>query len=134
MKNRTIVILYALLLVIAVTSARAGTLHQRRITCILKNVNGTWSILNNEYHDNWGCKSVSQTSTYIRVNYDRYQTIIGGYSEEDGSFLHSNIMAGNSVGLTHTTISFYKNGTLTNPRTVTNPSANIFFEVVGNDL
>lgn len=122
------------MLSLAALTTKASSLRRRQITCILKNKNGVWSILNDQYHDNIGCKSVSQTSRYIRVNYDRYHTIVGGYSEEDGPFLDANIAAGNSVGLTCTNIFLYKNGTLVNPRTVTNPSANIFFEVVGNDL
>ncbi len=106
---------------------------QRRTTCVLKTDSGTWSVLDNDTHDNAGCGDITQTSTYLWIDYTAYDTIVGNSVEEDNILNDALVMSGGSIALDHIVIYFYQNGTLINPNTITNASANIFVEVVGND-
>lgn len=134
MANLKWIIMLALIVLFGIIIFASGqTPIQRRVTCVIKTVNGTWSVLDNDYHDNEGCGTVTQTSTYIQIPYTAFDTVVGNSAEEDGTLLNANILAGGSIGLSYAQIAFLQNGDTINPNTITNAAANIFFEVVGND-
>ena len=128
-----IILLVIVLALVGVVFARSQTPTQRRVTCVLKTTNGTWSVLDDAYHDNEGCGTITQTSTYIKIPYARFDTIVGNSIEEDGRLLIDKIMAGGSIGTSYSCVAFVKDGVQINPATITHPAANIFYEVIGND-
>ena len=108
--------------------------NTRTVLCVLKsNSKGTWSILENEYHLNQGCKTISQDSRGITITYTRFEKIAGNNFEEDNVLLSRNIGAGGSVGLDRSIIQFYKNGRRLKPREVIGSTANVFVSVNGVD-
>jgi hypothetical protein len=119
---------------LSVRKANGQTPTLRTVSCVLKNTSGTWSVLDNEYHDNNGCTGVSQDSDSITVSYSAFDTVNTGYTEEDGTDLDAQVHAGNSVGLSTTVITLWVNGTKIDPDTVSNPNANFFIEIVGFDI
>ena len=134
MKTIYWIIIVALLVIFGwILIAKGQTPTLRRVSCVLKNTSGTWSVLDDAYHDNNGCTGVSQDSDSISVSYSSFDTVNTGYTEEDGTDLDANIHAGNSVGLSYVDITLWQSGTKINPSSVSNPNANFFIEIVGFD-
>lgn len=113
----------------------SGTIPQeRRVSCILAtDENGAWYVLEDEYHDNNGCGDVSQTSTYVKVEYSDFTKIVSNTIEEDNQLNDRLIDAGGSLGRNRTLIYFHQNGALINPNTMDGVYDNVFFEIIGND-
>lgn len=97
--------------------------------------NGNWYVLDDAAHTPICLSSVTQTSTYVKINYCKTLSIVRWViGNPDERLVQSDIDVGVSGVFDGAILYFTQNGSLVNPNTITSvsqPSANIWLYVRG---
>lgn len=93
---------------------------------------GNWYILDDGDHENYRLSAISQTSTYIKVDFDiTFSKIRWAAITPDETLVGSDITCGASVGFSSIWIRVAEAGVMIDPGTVTIGAANIWIMVKG---
>lgn len=133
MKKFFIVLIVAVLTFLLFSNTNA-TSNKIEVWGILRpDSQGQWYLLNDTDHVPQGISSITQTSTYIRVNHSCFSKIYTGYADPDETLVMNNVDSGFGAGLCYSIIFLAKNGSAVNPNTINYSGSNIWFYLTGLD-
>jgi hypothetical protein len=92
----------------------------------LRSVDGQFSVLSGGNHMPMGAGAVTQTSTYIRVNYTQpARQIVTLLAVSDDTLVRADVACGVRASLTHALIFCARDGVTINPSSIVSSTANI---------
>lgn len=112
---------------LALVSSSASAQTPFEVACVIRNLNGTWQILNDSGHRPIGCASIAASATTVTVMFDFVAVKVNSLVvAPDETFAVQGVLAGASVGFDRAVIQFGKGGARVLPPALNVPGGNFF--------